>query len=81
VLLGVAEMGVDLDTHIQFVIDAMRREAAALGLAGTPSAGGAGASPESPAGAATDDSGHTAANPGHTPATGLDSGPSISAQP
>jgi len=39
VLLGVQEMGVDLDTHIQFVIDAMRRSADALGLAGTPGTG------------------------------------------
>jgi predicted hydrolase (HD superfamily) len=36
VLLGVQEMGVDLDQHIQFVIDAMRRAADAIGLAGTP---------------------------------------------
>ena len=33
VLLGVQELGVDLDAHIQFVIDAMRRSADALGLA------------------------------------------------
>jgi predicted hydrolase (HD superfamily) len=38
VLLGVQEIGVDLDTHIQFVIDAMRRSADAIGLAGTPGA-------------------------------------------
>jgi predicted hydrolase (HD superfamily) len=39
VLLGVAEMGVDLDQHIQFVIDAMRGVADAIGLAGAaPSA-------------------------------------------
>jgi hypothetical protein len=31
-------MGVDLDQHIQFVIDAMRRAADAIGLAGTPAA-------------------------------------------
>ena len=36
VLLGTQEMGVDLEQHIQFVIDAMRRVAAAIGLAGTP---------------------------------------------
>jgi putative nucleotidyltransferase with HDIG domain len=35
VLLGAAEMGVDLDEHIQFVIEAMRAEAEALGLSGT----------------------------------------------
>jgi putative nucleotidyltransferase with HDIG domain len=34
VLLGARELGVDLDEHIQFVIDAMQREADALGLAG-----------------------------------------------
>ena len=38
VLLGVQEMGVDLDQHIQFVIDAMRRAADAIGLAGVPAA-------------------------------------------
>jgi predicted hydrolase (HD superfamily) len=38
VLLGVQELGVDLDQHIQFVIDAMRREADAIGLAGVPAA-------------------------------------------
>jgi putative nucleotidyltransferase with HDIG domain len=36
VLLGTQEMGVDLEQHIQFVIDAMRRVAGAIGLAGTP---------------------------------------------
>jgi putative nucleotidyltransferase with HDIG domain len=35
VLLGVEELGVDLDEHIQFVIDAMRGCAEALGLAGS----------------------------------------------
>ena len=34
VLLGVQEMGADLEQHIQFVIDAMRRVADAIGLAG-----------------------------------------------
>ena len=34
VLLGTQELGVDLDAHIQFVIDAMRRSADAIGLAG-----------------------------------------------
>jgi putative nucleotidyltransferase with HDIG domain len=36
VLLGAQEMGVDLDAHIQFVIDAMRARASELGLAGHP---------------------------------------------
>jgi len=36
VLLGAQELGVDLDTHIQFVIDAMRAQAADLGLGGEP---------------------------------------------
>jgi len=36
VLLGVQELGVDLDEHIQFVVDAMRAAAESLGLAGTP---------------------------------------------
>ena len=36
VIGGAAELGVDLDTHIQFVIDAMRAAAPALGLEGTP---------------------------------------------
>ncbi|MDQ4079626.1 MAG: HDIG domain-containing protein [Gemmatimonadota bacterium] len=39
VIQGAEELGVDLDTHIQFVIDAMRREAAAIGLEGTPAQG------------------------------------------
>lgn len=34
VLLGAQELGVDLDAHIQFVIDAMRARAADLGLGG-----------------------------------------------
>jgi putative nucleotidyltransferase with HDIG domain len=34
VLTGAAELGVELDEHIEFVIGAMRREAPALGLAG-----------------------------------------------
>ncbi|MFN8582231.1 MAG: HD domain-containing protein [Gemmatimonadaceae bacterium] len=38
VLLGASEMGVDLDEHIQFVVDAMRGQAEALGLAGSPAA-------------------------------------------
>jgi putative nucleotidyltransferase with HDIG domain len=38
VLLGAQELGVDgdMDAHIQFVIDALRRSADAIGLAGTP---------------------------------------------
>jgi putative nucleotidyltransferase with HDIG domain len=39
VLLGAAEMGVDLDTHIQFVIDAMKGQAAVLGLSGSAPGG------------------------------------------
>ena len=34
VLLGVSEMGVDLDEHIQFVIEAMKAESDVLGLTG-----------------------------------------------
>jgi len=34
VLLGVQELGVELEPHIQFVIDAMRRAADSIGLAG-----------------------------------------------
>src|SRR5215467_6254472 len=40
VLLGIQELGVDLDTHIQFVIDAMRGAAEAIGLNGTSAPGG-----------------------------------------
>ena len=36
VLLGAQELGVDLDDHIQFVVDAMRASAESLGLAGAP---------------------------------------------
>jgi putative nucleotidyltransferase with HDIG domain len=39
VLLGAQELGVDLDEHIQFVVDAMRAEAPALGLVGVSVAG------------------------------------------
>jgi predicted hydrolase (HD superfamily) len=35
VINGAAELGVDLDWHIQFVVDAMRARADSLGLAGT----------------------------------------------
>jgi predicted hydrolase (HD superfamily) len=44
VLVGAQELGVDLDEHIQFVIQAMQGVAESLGLAGTaPAAGGSGA--------------------------------------
>jgi predicted hydrolase (HD superfamily) len=36
VIEGAADLGVDLDAHITFVIAAMQRSADALGLAGTP---------------------------------------------
>jgi predicted hydrolase (HD superfamily) len=32
ILQGVAELGVDLDTHIAFCIEAMKKRAAELGL-------------------------------------------------
>lgn len=38
VINGAADLGVELEWHIQFVIDAMRAEAEALGLAGAPAA-------------------------------------------
>ncbi len=38
IMIGVQELGVDLDQHIQFVIDAMRAAADTIGLAGTPAA-------------------------------------------
>jgi putative nucleotidyltransferase with HDIG domain len=40
ILNGAAELGVDLDQHIAFCIDAMKARAADLGLAGTASAAG-----------------------------------------
>jgi putative nucleotidyltransferase with HDIG domain len=40
VIKGAAELGVELDAHIQFVIEAMRREAVAIGLEGAPAAAG-----------------------------------------
>jgi predicted hydrolase (HD superfamily) len=40
VVVGAQELGVDLDQHIQFVIDAMRGAAEAIGLAGTPAPAG-----------------------------------------
>jgi putative nucleotidyltransferase with HDIG domain len=51
VMVGTQELGVELEAHIQFVIDAMRRVADAIGLAGVPlpaaeaGAGGAAAAP------------------------------------
>ena len=39
VMNGAAELGVDLDEHIAFVIGAMQRSAAAIGLAGTTPVG------------------------------------------
>ena len=36
VIVGAQELEIDLERHIQFVIDAMRRSADALGLAGVP---------------------------------------------
>jgi predicted hydrolase (HD superfamily) len=35
VMLGAQELGVELEEHIRFVVDAMRGAAAELGLAGT----------------------------------------------
>jgi putative nucleotidyltransferase with HDIG domain len=39
VVTGAAELGVDLDEHIAFVIGAMQRSADVIGLAGVPAAG------------------------------------------
>jgi putative nucleotidyltransferase with HDIG domain len=36
VILGAQELGIELETHVQFVITAMRGAADAIGLAGTP---------------------------------------------
>jgi predicted hydrolase (HD superfamily) len=36
VILGAQELGVDLDEHVQFVIEAMKGVAREIGLAGTP---------------------------------------------
>ena len=38
VINGAQDLGVDLDEHIQFVVDAMRASADALGLTGSPAA-------------------------------------------
>jgi len=43
VILGAQELGVELDDHIQFVIEAMRGAADAIGLAGVPAPEGASA--------------------------------------
>jgi putative nucleotidyltransferase with HDIG domain len=39
VVQGAQELGVELEAHVQFVIDAMRRDAAAIGLAGRSDVG------------------------------------------
>jgi putative nucleotidyltransferase with HDIG domain len=39
VIEGAADLGIDLDEHIQFVVDAMRANADRLGLAGVPVSG------------------------------------------
>jgi predicted hydrolase (HD superfamily) len=39
VVLGAQELGVDLDEHVQFVVDAMRANADAIGLAGAAATG------------------------------------------
>jgi putative nucleotidyltransferase with HDIG domain len=39
VILGAQELGVEMEPHVQFVIDAMQRSADAIGLAGTPESG------------------------------------------
>ena len=44
VILGAQELGVELDDHIQFVIEAMRGVADAIGLAGVPAPQGTPAS-------------------------------------
>jgi predicted hydrolase (HD superfamily) len=36
VINGASDLGVELEWHIQFVVDAMKARADALGLAGTP---------------------------------------------
>jgi putative nucleotidyltransferase with HDIG domain len=44
VILGTQELGLELEPHIQFVIDAMRGSADAIGLAGSPGTTGTAAS-------------------------------------
>jgi putative nucleotidyltransferase with HDIG domain len=46
VLLGASELGIDLDEHIQFVIEAMRGSADELGLAGSAAGSASGNSGE-----------------------------------
>jgi len=43
VIVGAQELGIDLERHIQFVIDAMRRSADAIGLAGVAQSAASGA--------------------------------------
>jgi putative nucleotidyltransferase with HDIG domain len=52
VMIGAQELGVDgdMDAHIQFVIDAMRRSADAIGLAGVPAPSAPAAAPAASAG-------------------------------
>jgi hypothetical protein len=51
-MIGAQELGVDgdMDAHIQFVIDAMRRSADAIGLAGVPAPSAPAAAPAASAG-------------------------------
>jgi hypothetical protein len=52
VMIGAQELGVDgdMDAHIQFVIDAMRRSADAIRLAGVPAPSAPAAAPAASAG-------------------------------
>ncbi len=52
VILGAQELGVELDDHIQFVIEAMRGVAEAIGLAGVPAPEGTSAPAAAPGPAA-----------------------------
>jgi predicted hydrolase (HD superfamily) len=42
VIRGAEELGVDLDAHVQFVIEAMKGVASEIGLAGGERVGGSG---------------------------------------
>jgi predicted hydrolase (HD superfamily) len=42
VIVGAQELGVDLDEHVQFVVEAMKGVAAEIGLGGVPPAGSPG---------------------------------------